>query len=84
MEISPAKTQDSDNMGAPFLREVKTAPRELIVGGDISSNNPLKSEKETDFFDPFPKEAETEASKSKQQSLPNKSLKDTILDCARG
>ena len=84
MEISPAKTQDSDNMGASFLREAKTAPRELIVGGDINSNNVFESEKQTDFFDPFPKEAETKASKSKKQSLPNKSLKDTILDCARG
>ena len=66
MENNSFKTKNNDNLGASFLREVKTGPR-----GNGSSNDSFESEKKNDFFDPFPKETEAKPSKYKQQSLPD-------------
>ena len=61
MENNPFKTKNNDNLGASFLREVKTGPR-----GEGSSNDFFGSEKKNNIFDPFPKETEEKPSKCKQ------------------
>jgi hypothetical protein len=66
MENNISKTKNNDNLGASFLRAVKTGPR-----GDISSNDFFESEKKSDLFDLFPKETEAKPSNCEQQGLPD-------------